>query len=173
MCLPPEKLWTSYQLRVPCLFYFTERESFAALEMIFRTMKVRSQQHLLRDDFVGHGVDDVHQRCQSFGASTSLGPQVGWWKLVDPDGGSGKGPEVRLAESIEMCCSWKCRYTLCIYNIHMNDEQTVTVDNKQLLHDASWKYLMEVILILDPKFQRDIPSGGMGSWMRFNLRWRR
>ena len=88
VCLPPEKLWTSYQLRVPCLFYFTERESFAALEMMFRTMKVRSQQHLLRDDFVGHGVDDVHQRCQSFGASTSLGPQsrlveIGWpgWRI--------------------------------------------------------------------------------------------
>lgn len=43
----------------------------------------------------------------------------------------------------------------------MNDEQTVTVDNKQLLHDASWKYLMEVILILDPKFQRDM----------YTLRW--
>ena len=88
------------------------------------------------------------------------GPEVGWWKLVDPDGGSGKGPEVRLAESIEMCCSWKCRYTLCIYNIHMKDEQTVTVVRKELLHDASWKDLMEVILILDPTYQRDIPSGG-------------
>lgn len=43
----------------------------------------------------------------------------------------------------------------------MNDEQTITVVRKELLHDASWKYLMEVILILDPKFQRDM----------YTLRW--
>lgn len=42
----------------------------------------------------------------------------------------------------------------------MKDEQTITVDKKQLLHDASWKYLIEAILILDPKFQRAIPSCG-------------